>query len=93
MDISVVIPIFLNESSIEELSSRLKASLKGISSHFEIIFVDDGSPDDSWKVIKRLAKNDKRISGLRFSRTICSEQSRNGRQSDGPCFLPRFKVL
>ena len=69
-DISVVIPIYLNESFIEELCSRLKKTFTKLTQNYEIILVDDHSPDDSWNLIKVLAKKEKRIKGLRFSRNF-----------------------
>jgi len=69
-DISVVIPIFLNEPFINELSSRLIKTLENITTNFEIILVDDNSPDDSWALINDLARKDKRIKGFKFSRNF-----------------------
>jgi glycosyltransferase involved in cell wall biosynthesis len=69
-DISVVIPIFLNEPFIEELSSRLISTLERITAHFEIIMVDDCSPDNSWSIIKTLAEKEIRIRGLKFSKNF-----------------------
>lgn len=69
-EISVVIPIYLNEPFIQELVSRLISTLEGIATHFEIILVDDCSPDGSWAIIKKLAKNDNRIKGIRFSKNF-----------------------
>lgn len=68
--ISVVIPIYLNEPFIEELSSRITKTLRKITNDFEIIMVDDHSPDNSWAVIKDHAKKDIRIKGIRFSRNF-----------------------
>lgn len=68
--ISVVIPIYLNEPFIKELTSRLTKTLEKITNDFEIIMVDDRSPDNSWVLIKDLAKKDKRIKGIRFSRNF-----------------------
>ena len=69
-DISVVIPIYLNEPFIEELSSRLIKSLEIITKNFEIILIDDYCPDNSWDKIKDQAHKDKRIKGIRFSRNF-----------------------
>lgn len=69
-DISVVIPVYLNEPFIKELSSRLTRTLETITKNFEIILVDDNSPDESWTLIKDLAKKDQRIKGIRFARNF-----------------------
>lgn len=70
IDISVVIPIYMNEQFIKELYSRLVLTLKKISDNFEIIFVDDGSPDSSWTLIKDLTDKEKRVVGIKFSRNF-----------------------
>lgn len=49
---SIVVPVYNSRDSLQELADRTVAALKGLS--FEIIFIDDGSKDDSWKVITRL---------------------------------------
>jgi glycosyltransferase involved in cell wall biosynthesis len=68
--ISVVIPIYRNEPFIDELYSRLTANLSTITGDFEIIFVNDGSPDNSWERIAGNAKKDPRVKGIRFSRNF-----------------------
>ncbi len=49
---SIVVPVYNSRDSLQELADRTVGALKGLS--FEIIFIDDGSKDDSWKVITRL---------------------------------------
>ncbi len=68
--ISMVIPIYRNEPFIDELYSRLTANLSAITGDFEIIFVDDGSPDNSWNLIAGNAEKDRRVKGIRFSRNF-----------------------
>jgi dolichol-phosphate mannosyltransferase len=70
IDISVVIPIYRNEPFIDDLYSRLTANLNAITADFEIIFVDDGSPDNSWDLITGLAEKSPRVKGIRFSRNF-----------------------
>lgn len=70
IDISVVIPVYKNEPFINELVSRLKVILDTITHDFEIILVNDDSPDNSWELIKRNAANDPRITGIRFARNF-----------------------
>ena len=70
VDISVVIPVYKNESFIHELVQRLKAVLRTISDTYEIIFVNDGSPDCSWERIKENIQSDGRVKGIRFSRNF-----------------------
>lgn len=55
-DFSVVIPIYNSSPFLKELVSRLHHVLKNINKSFEIILVDDGSTDDSWKIIDSIKK-------------------------------------
>jgi glycosyltransferase involved in cell wall biosynthesis len=55
--VSVVIPVYRSEASLELLVSRLVAVLEVLSRPFEIILVDDGSPDSSWEVLKKLKQS------------------------------------
>ncbi|TXI38474.1 MAG: glycosyltransferase [Methylophilus methylotrophus] len=68
--ISVVIPVYKAESCLLELYTRLSKSLSEISTHFEIILVEDCGGDHSWEKITTLAKNDKRVKGMQFSRNF-----------------------
>ena len=54
VDISFVIPVFNEEDSLEELTQRIDANVP-TGMNFEIIFIDDGSMDDSWAVIQALS--------------------------------------
>jgi glycosyltransferase involved in cell wall biosynthesis len=67
-DISVIIPVFDEEESITELSNWIDKVLQENNLTYEIIFIDDGSKDDSWKVIDNLSNAYKCIKGIRFSR-------------------------
>lgn len=64
--ISFVIPAKNEEDSIEPLYKEIVDSVKKIQKNFEIIFVDDGSSDNTYKVIKRLHRLDKRVKAIRF---------------------------
>lgn len=68
--ISVVIPLYKCSSMIDELSTRLLQTLSIMSPHFEIIFVNDASPDQDWQVVKKVAKKDSRIRGVNLSRNF-----------------------
>lgn len=65
VDISVVIPLFNEEESLPELEKAIEAALKSYFS-YEVIFVDDGSSDTSWDVIRELQKKGKHIKGISF---------------------------
>ena len=68
--VSVVLPVYRSEPYLEELCRRLVETLEGTGRQFELIFVDDGSPDDSWTVIRHLAARYPQVVGLRFSRNF-----------------------
>ncbi len=64
--ISVVIPVLNEEKNLEPLYSELKRTLENIREDFEVIFIDDGSRDDSFEVLKRIADKDNRLRIIRF---------------------------
>jgi len=68
MDLSVVIPVYNEEESLPELAGWIEKVCLSSSISFEIIFVDDGSSDSSWKVISGLAGSKSFIKGVRFRR-------------------------
>lgn len=68
--ISIVIPAYRCASSLTELFRRLEATLEALAIDYEIILVDDRSPDDDWNVIKTLAAQSPRVVGLQLSRNF-----------------------
>lgn len=68
MDISVVIPLYNEEESLNEIVSWIERVMADHGFRFEIILVDDGSEDDSWNVISRMASTKKHVKGIRFRR-------------------------
>ncbi len=64
--ISAVVPVFNEEESIPEFSKRLTASLAKLQSRYEIIFIDDGSTDNSLTLLKKLATKDTHIKVFSF---------------------------
>jgi undecaprenyl-phosphate 4-deoxy-4-formamido-L-arabinose transferase len=54
IEISVVVPVYRSEAMLPELVERLSRTLDGLQRTYELIFVDDGSPDGSWAVLERL---------------------------------------
>ena len=69
-EISVVIPVYACAKCLEPLRDRLVTVLEKMDLTFEVIFVEDGGPDDSWTRLKRLAADDPRIRALRLSRNF-----------------------
>ena len=68
--ISIVSPVYRAESIVEELVRRLTESLSSITDQFEIILVNDSSPDNSWQKILEVAKKDSRVKGVNLSRNF-----------------------
>ncbi|AWM93512.1 glycosyltransferase [Pseudomonas sp. 31-12] len=68
--ISVIVPVYKAETSLDELYFRLKTSLEEISLDFEILLVEDCGGDRSWQIIERLAKADPRVLGIQLSRNF-----------------------
>ena len=68
--ITVVSPVYYGEAMIHELVSRLKMSLSVITEDYNIILVNDHSPDNSWPIILKECEEDKRIKGINLSRNF-----------------------
>lgn len=68
--LSVVSPVFGCKVCLQELCSRLTATLEKITADFEIILINDASPDGSWETIVEFAKKDKRVKGINLSRNF-----------------------
>ena len=68
MDISVVVPLFNEAESLPELEQWIGRVMKEHGFSYEIIFVNDGSTDDSWQVIERLAAANPAVRGVCFRR-------------------------
>src|ERR1700676_4602455 len=70
MSISVVSPVYGCRSCLEELYTRLVKTLESITDDFEIILVNDSSPDAPWELITELTQRDKRVKGINLSRNF-----------------------
>lgn len=68
--LSVVSPVYKAEKIIEELIQRIESSLKAITDQFEIILVEDGSPDNSWSEIEKICKINPKVKGIKLSRNF-----------------------
>ncbi|MDC1067785.1 glycosyltransferase family 2 protein [Candidatus Kapabacteria bacterium] len=69
VQISVVIPLLNEEESLKELSKKLAIHLKdSAGDQWEVIFIDDGSTDNSFRILKEINKTDKRYRAVRFRR-------------------------
>jgi glycosyltransferase involved in cell wall biosynthesis len=68
MDLSIIVPLYNEEESLPELCEWIERVCTEHSFSYEIIMVDDGSTDDSWKVIQQLRNEDNRVKGIKFQR-------------------------
>ena len=68
IDISIVIPLFDEEESLPELHKWIVSVMQKHQWSYEIVFVDDGSKDQSWKVVKELKTKDTCVRGIKFQR-------------------------
>ena len=69
-ELSVVIPAMNEEENIHAMHDRLVAALEEVVDGFEVVWVDDGSTDSTWEILKELASRDSRVRGLSFSRNF-----------------------
>ena len=61
LDYSIIIPIYNEEDNILELYQRLTAVMKKVGNSYEVIFVNDGSKDDSINIMTQIGQKDKRV--------------------------------
>ena len=77
MDISVVIPLLNEEESLNELHDWIAKVMQSNRYSYEILFIDDGSTDTSWKVIEQLSKKNASVKGIRFQKNYGKSQALN----------------
>ncbi|MDH7447211.1 glycosyltransferase family 2 protein [Aquimarina sp. 2201CG14-23] len=75
MNISVVIPLLNEQESLTELYNWIAKVMQSNSFSYEIIFIDDGSTDESWNTIADLSKKDPCVKGIRFLRNYGKSQA------------------
>ena len=85
-DITVVVPLFNEDESLPELYAWLKRVMYEHQFSYEVIFVDDGSTDNSWNVIQQLSQDEEIVHGIKFRRNygkspalFCGFRSAKGR--------------
>ena len=69
-NISIISPVFMGEQTARALAMQVNKALTEAGFSYELILVEDASPDGSWEIIKEIAKDDKRIKGIRLSRNF-----------------------
>jgi len=68
LDISIVVPVYDEEESLPELESWIRKVMIANKFRYEIVFVDDGSNDSSWRVIESLVESNPSVKGIKFRR-------------------------
>ncbi len=68
MDLSIVVPLFNEDESLSELTAWIEKVMLANNYTYEILLIDDGSTDNSWKVIESLRKKNPHIKGIKFQR-------------------------
>ncbi len=75
MNISVVIPLLNEQDSLTELHDWIAKVMQSNRFSYEIIFIDDGSTDDSWKTISNLSSQNPNVKGIRFFKNFGKSQA------------------
>ncbi len=75
MNLSIVIPLLNEEESIPELHHWIASVMRSNGYLYEIIFIDDGSEDNSWTLIEELAKENHEVKGIRFLENFGKSQA------------------
>ena len=70
MDLSIVSPVYHGEKMLEELVQRTHSAIKSLTTNYEIILVNDCSPDLSWQKITEICSHDKKVKGINLSRNF-----------------------
>lgn len=70
MKLSIVSPIYKGEKMLDELVSRIESSVSTITDDYEIILVNDASPDNSWVKMVEICGKDKKVKGINLSRNF-----------------------
>ena len=68
MDVSIIVPVYNEDESLPELCAWIERVVNGHSLSYEVLMIDDGSSDNSWKVIESLNKSNACFKGIRFQR-------------------------
>ena len=75
MQLSIIIPLFNEEESLQELNEAIEKVVSNMDIDYELIYIDDGSTDDSWKTIKNLSKDSSNLKGIKFLRNFGKSQA------------------
>jgi glycosyltransferase involved in cell wall biosynthesis len=75
MDISVVIPLLNEKDSLKELHDWIVSVMQSNSFSYELLFIDDGSTDESWQTITQLSQSNPNVKGIRFLKNFGKSQA------------------
>ncbi|MCB0467502.1 MAG: glycosyltransferase [Aequorivita sp.] len=75
MNISIVIPLLNEEESLNELYRWIADVMQSNGFLYELIFIDDGSTDGSWKIIEKLSRENSEVKGIRFQKNYGKSQA------------------
>jgi dolichol-phosphate mannosyltransferase len=70
MELSVVVPVYGCRDCLDQLHQRLAKALEPITGSYQVVFVDDRSPDGAWLVLETLARSDSHVKAIRLSRNF-----------------------
>src|SRR5258708_12655965 len=75
MELSIVVPVYRSAPCLPELARRIEDTVSRHVSPYELILVNDDSPDESWKVITRLAGDYPAVVGVNLRRNVCQDNA------------------
>ncbi len=75
MNLSIIIPLLNEEESLQELHNWIISVMKANNYSYEIIFIDDGSTDNSWPIIEQLSHENPNVRGIRFLKNFGKSQA------------------
>jgi glycosyltransferase involved in cell wall biosynthesis len=75
MNLSIVIPLLNEQNSLEELTNSISTVVIALRLEFEIILIDDGSTDNSWKIISKICSDNQNVKGIRFLKNFGKSQA------------------
>ena len=75
MNLSIIIPLLNEEESLQELHNWIVSVMKSQNYSYEVVFIDDGSTDNSWPIIEKLSHENSNIKGIRFLKNFGKSQA------------------
>ena len=70
VELSIVVPVFNESGNVRRLFQQLEPVLATLECRYEVIFVDDGSHDDTWNVLRELYRDNEQVCAIRFARNF-----------------------